>query len=84
MPQMKNILIIFSAALLLVSCSAKEQLRKKNSSTTEYLERKPGSSDRKAGAGMMLMEQAEKDADPSADLIVIPPDPNKEKTLKSE
>ncbi len=33
---------------------------------------------------MMLMEQAEKDADPSADLIVIPPDPNKKKTLKNE
>ena len=84
MPQMKNILIIFSATLLLAGCFAKEQPPEKHSSTTEYLERKPGSGDRKAGVGMMLMEQAEKDADPSADLIVIPPDPNKKKTLKND
>lgn len=79
MPRMKNILIIFSAALLLVSCFAKEPAPVKQSSTAEYFEKKPGGGDRKAGPGMMLMEQAEEDADPSADLIVIPPDPNKKK-----
>lgn len=76
---MKNISLIFLSALLLVSCSAKEPPPAKQPSITEKYERKPGASDRKAGPGMMLMEQAEKDAEPYADLIVIPPDPNKKK-----
>lgn len=78
---MKNIILIFFAVLLLAGCSAKEPSPVKQPST-EYYERKPGSSDRKAGPGMMLMEQAEIDAEPSADLIVIPPDPDKKKTPK--
>ncbi len=80
---MKNILLIISAALLLASCSAKEASTVKQPLTTEYLNKKPSSGNRKAGIGMMLMEQAEKDADPSADIIVIPPDPNKKKIPKN-
>lgn len=68
---LKFFLLLF-IAFSFVSCAAKEEKAPKYPST------KRESDERKSGRAMLFYDQAEEDADPENDVIVIPP-PKKNK-----
>ena len=70
---------ILFACLLVIGCSSTQQ-----SSSIIYPRKPADTDDRKAGAAMLLYEQAEKDLDVNDSVIVIPPEEKPDASVKPE
>ena len=86
---MKQIVYFLFACGFLCGCATSQAPEKKVSAKqtipimkkekTRPITKKPEPDNRKAGAAMLFMEQAEEDMDPSNNVIVIPPKKKKKK-----